>query len=84
MAHQGVDGTDLGGLDVDGRSPPTMRNVPPIWAWTFGTAAVLTGITYCTLWLRGWLNRRQSLRMACFGSSLIAVGCVMQSYPMVA
>ncbi|WP_432246453.1 GGDEF domain-containing protein [Mycolicibacterium sp. ELW1] len=72
------------GLILMGAATPTMRNVPPVWAWTFGTAAVLTGITYSTLWLRGWLSRRQSLRMACFGSSLIAVGCVMQTYPMVA
>ncbi len=71
-------------LILMGAATPTMHNVPPVWAWTFGTAAVLTGITYSALWLRGWPHRRQSLRMACFGSSLIAVGCVMQTYPMVA
>ncbi|MBB3601019.1 diguanylate cyclase (GGDEF)-like protein [Mycolicibacterium sp. BK556] len=67
-----------------GAATPTMRNVPPVWAWTFGMAAVLTGITYSTLWLRGWPTRARSLRMAFLGSTLIAVGCVMQTYPMVA
>jgi len=67
-----------------GAATPTLRNFPPVWAWTFGTAAVLTGVTYGTLWLRGWPTRRRSLSMACIGGSLIAVGCVMQTYPMVA
>ena len=42
------------GLMLMGAATPTMRNVPPVWAWTFGAAAVLTGITYSALWLRGW------------------------------
>ncbi|WP_319428667.1 GGDEF domain-containing protein [Mycobacterium sp. RTGN5] len=67
-----------------GVATPTMRNVPPVWAWTFGTAAVLIGTVYTALWLRGWLTRGQSLRMATIGGTLIAVGCVMQTYPMVA
>ena len=71
-------------LILMGVATPTMRNVPPVWAWTFGAAAVLTGITYTALWLRGWLTRGQSLRMAGIGGTLIAVGCVMQTYPMVA
>ncbi len=67
-----------------GIATPTMKNVPPVWAWTYGAAAVVTGVTYCTLWLRGWLTRRQSLRMAYLGAVLIAGGCVMQPYPMIA
>lgn len=71
-------------LILMGAATPTMRNVPPLWAWTFGGAAVLTGITYSALWLRGWPSRGQSLRMAVLGSMLIGVGCMMQTYPMVA
>ncbi len=72
------------GLLLMGAATPTMRNLPPVWAWTFGIAAILTGITYATLWLRGWPTKGQSLRMAVLGGMLIAVGCAMQTYPMVA
>jgi diguanylate cyclase (GGDEF)-like protein len=73
-----------GALILMGAAIPTMRNVPPVWAWTLGTAAVLTGIVYSALWLRGWLRRWQSLSMACIGSLLVAAGCVMQTFPVLA
>jgi diguanylate cyclase (GGDEF)-like protein len=71
-------------LMLVGAVTPTMPNVPPLWAWTFGTVAVIVGSGYTALWLRGWPTRRQSLAMARLGGTIIAAGCVMQPYTMIA
>jgi diguanylate cyclase (GGDEF)-like protein len=46
--------------------------------------AVVVGVGYALLWLRGWPTRGQSLSMGVVGSALIAVSTVLQSQPAVA
>ncbi|AKK30097.1 diguanylate cyclase [Mycobacterium sp. EPa45] len=62
----------------------TMRDVPVVVKAVFSIAAVVIGLGYAVLWLRGWPTRRQSLVMAWLGGGIIAVGCLMQPLAMLA
>lgn len=62
----------------------TMHNVNWLVRATFSIAAVVIGLGYATLWLRGWPTQRQSLVMSWLGGGIIAVGCLMQPLPMLA
>lgn len=46
--------------------------------------AVVVGLAYALLWLRGWPTKAQSLSMGVVGAALIAVCTVLQSQPVVA
>lgn len=61
-----------------------IREVPFVLRAVFGGLAVVGGLGYAALWLRGWPTRRQSLVMAVYGGVVIAVGCLMQPRPMLA
>ncbi|MCX2929228.1 GGDEF domain-containing protein [Mycobacterium sp. CVI_P3] len=62
----------------------TSRNVPMAVAVAFSVVAVVVGLGYAVLWLRGWPTKKQSLAMAGIGGVLIAAGCVMQPEPIIA
>ena len=70
-------------LVLMGAATPTMR-VPLAFAAGFGSAAVIVGVTYAVLWLRGWPTKKQSLTMAYLGGVLVAGGCLLQPFPMIA
>lgn len=46
--------------------------------------AVVVGLVYALLWLRGWPTKAQSLSMGVVGAALIAVCTVLQRQPVVA
>ena len=50
----------------------------------FSIAAVVIGLGYAVLWLRGWPTKRQSLAMAWLGGGIVAAGCVVQPQPVIA
>lgn len=56
----------------------------PVLTVIVSVVACAAGIGYATMWLRKWPTRIQSLSMGIFGSSLIAVGSVMQTDPVIA
>ncbi|WP_228000324.1 diguanylate cyclase [Mycolicibacterium sp. P1-5] len=62
----------------------TMRDVPVVIRAIFSVVAVIIGLRYAVLWLRGWPTRRQSLIMSWVGAGIIAAGCIMQPLPMLA
>lgn len=61
-----------------------IREVPLAVRLLFSAVAVVGGLGYAVLWLRGWPTRRQSLVMAMYGGAVIAAGCLMQPRPMLA
>ena len=56
----------------------------PVFTVVVSVVACAAGIGYATMWLHRWPTRVQSLSMGVFGSSLIAVGSVMQTEPVIA
>ncbi|MFI5382056.1 MAG: GGDEF domain-containing protein [Tepidisphaerales bacterium] len=70
-------------LILMGAATPTMR-MPLVFSVIFGIVAVAIGLSYAVLWLRGWPTKTQSLAMARLGGVLIAAGCVLQPFPMIA